>query len=259
MMNSAFEAVGLDAVYEGLEVRLDQLGSTLAAFRAQRIKGFNVTIPHKTAIIPLVDYVHTPASSIGAVNTVKREGNRYVGYNTDVDGISGPLKSVGFSRIRDAIALGTGGAARAFCAAMNELKCSRVAFLSRRPGQTSQFVSAMRKACPKMQIDVAPIERPPRWRPQLFFNASPAGAHGVPLPTRVVEVLEGRPTVFDAVYFPIMTDLVKLAEKLQCPVICGHEMLLRQATAAFSIWTGLKPPQGIMKAALLGALGVATA
>lgn len=259
MMNSAFKAVGLDAVYGALDVRPDQLGSTMADFRAQRIKGFNVTIPHKTAIVPLVDSVRTPASSIGAVNTVKREGNRYTGYDTDVDGIVGALKSVGLSRVGDAIALGTGGSARAFCAAMNELKCNRVAFLARNPGRSASFISGMRMAYPKMQVDVAPAERPPSWRPQLFFNASPAGANGVPLPARVAEVLEGRPTVFDAVYFPVMTDLMKLAERLQCLVIYGREMLLRQATAAFAVWTGMKPPQDIMEAALLGALGAATA
>ncbi len=256
MMNSAFEAVGLEALYEALNVRPDQLGSTLADFRTRRVRGFNVTAPLKTTVVPLVDSVHTPASSIGAVNTVKLEGDRWIGYNTDVDGISGPLKSLGHSRIRDAVALGTGGAARAFCAAMNELECGRLVFLSRRPRQTAEFISGMRSACPKMQIDVAPVEKPPSWRPELFFNASPAGSNGVPLPERVAEVLEGRPTVFEAVYFPVMTDLLKLAEKLRCRVIRGHEMLLRQGTAAFSIWTAMKPPQDVMEAALLSALGV---
>lgn len=257
MMNAAFGALGLDAVYQTSNVGAAQLGPTFAKLRDSGANGLNVTVPHKTAITRLLDSLDEISSKVGAVNTVKRERGSYRGYNTDVDGILEPLKSRGLSRVGRAFVLGTGGASRALCGAMYELGCRELAVLSRDPARAAGFLSSMRTAFPEIKIEVASVDGPPSWRPELFFNASPMGANGIPLPGRVPRVLEGQPMVFDAVYFPVETDLIKLAKNLHCPTIYGHEMLLHQALKSLQVWTGGTPPLRVLKTALFDSLGVA--
>jgi shikimate dehydrogenase len=257
MMNSAFKALGLDAVYQTSNVGAALLGPTFAKIRDSGVSGLNVTIPHKTTITRLLDSLDDISSRIQAVNTVKKEGESYRGYNTDVDGILEPLKSRGVSRIKRAVVLGAGGASRAFCGVMHKRGCRELAVLSRDPQRAAGFLSSMRSAFPEIRIGVTSTENPPSWRPELFFNASPAGAKGIPLPAQMARVLEGRPVVFDAVYFPVKTDLIRLAGEMGCPVIYGHEMLLHQALKSLRIWTGLTPPRQVMKTTLFDSLGVA--
>lgn len=256
MMNAAFEALGLNATYQASNVGAAELNLTFAKLKESGASGANVTIPHKIAITRFLGSLDEVSSKIGAVNTIKRERGSYRGYNTDVDGILEPLKSRGFSRIRRASVLGTGGAARAFCGAMHALGCRELVVLSRDPARAAGFFSSMRTAFPETEIESASIDALPSWRPQLFFNASPAGANGISLPAQVTRFLEGRPTVFDAVYFPVETDLIRLATGVGCPIIHGHEMLLHQGLRSLQIWIDSIPPLHVMRAALLDFLGV---
>lgn len=256
MMNAAFKQLGLDATYSASNVRTGELGSAFARISEAQTNGFNVTIPYKTAIARYLNSLDDASSRIKAVNTVKREGGSYQGYNTDVDGIVEPLESRGRSRPKRAFVIGTGGAARAFCEAMHELGCCELVALSRSPRKALDFLEAMKAAFPEIELEVAPAENPPSEGPDLVFNASPAGASGIGLPGRTKQILEGRPTVFDAVYLPIKTELIVMAEKLGCETIYGHEMLLAQAANALKIWTGRDPPVETMKKSLLDSLGV---
>ncbi len=258
MMNAAFEALGLEAVYETFEVETAHLGTIFAKLRSSGVSGLNVTIPHKISIIRLLDSLDGVPERIGAVNTVKREGTDYRGYNTDVDGILEPLRSRGLSRISRAFVLGTGGASRAVCQALHELGCKELTVLSRDAEKATDFLSSMRAALPEVGLEVASIDSPPAGRPELVFNASPIGANGIPLPAQVLRLLVGRPTVFDAVYFPVETELIRQAKERHCVTIYGHEMLLFQGVKALRIWTGRRPPVHVMKKALLESLGVAT-
>lgn len=257
MMNAAFEALGLDANYHASNVKAADLRSAFAKIRDAQTNGFNVTTPHKTSIAHYLSSLDEVSSRIGAVNTARRERGLYRGYNTDVDGIVGPLKSSGLSRPKRAFVLGTGGAARAFCEAMHELGCSELVAFSRRPEGAGGFLSSMKTAFPEIKIEVSSMESPPSDGPELLFNASPAGANGIPLPKQMNRVLERGPTVFDAVYFPVRTELIKMAEKLRCRTIYGHEMLLSQAVKALQIWTGRAPPVQVMKTSLLESFEVA--
>ncbi len=255
MMNAAFEALGLDATYRFSNVKPSELGSTFDRIRKDQLSGFNVTIPFKSTVIPLLDSLDDVASKIGAVNTVKSEGGSYRGYNTDVGGVVVPLVSRN-QRPRRALVLGTGGAARAFCEAMHRMGCGEVVALSRNPRRAEGFLKSTRLAFPEMTIEVVQDENPPPCRPELVFNASPAGGRGIPIPKGLTHVLEGMPTVFDAVYSPIRTGLITEALSHGCPVIYGHEMLLAQGAGALEIWTGRPPPLRVMKQALLESLGV---
>lgn len=255
MMNAAFEALGLDSRYEASNVEAAELRSAFAKIRDTRVSGFNVTIPHKTKITHFLGSLDEVSSRIGAVNTVRRERGSYRGYNTDVDGIVEPLKAKGLKPKR-AFVLGTGGAARAFCEAMHELGCSELVALSRSPEKAAGFISSMRTAFPEIKVEVASIDSQPSDGPDLLFNASPAGANGIPLPKQTNRFLERRPTVFDAVYFPVKTRLITMAENLRCPTIYGHEMLLAQAVRALQIWTGRPAPVQVMRTSLLESLEV---
>lgn len=256
MMNAAFRQLGLDAAYGASSVGTGELGPAFARISEARTSGFNVTMPHKTAISRFLNSLDDASSRIGAVNTVKREGETYRGYNTDVVGIVEPLESRGRPRPKRAFVIGTGGAARAFCEAMHELGCGELVALSRSPRKASDFLEAMKAAFPGIALEVAPAEDPPSEAPDLVFNASPAGANGVDLPGHTEKMLEGRPTVFDAVYLPAKTELIAMAEKLGCETIYGHEMLLAQAAATLKVWTGRDAPVETMKRSLLGSLGV---
>jgi shikimate dehydrogenase len=256
MMNAAFEALRLDAVYEACGIEAAGLSSVFARLRNSGVSGLNVTIPHKVSILQFLDSLDPLSSKIGAVNTVKREGASYRGYNTDVEGILEPLKSKGLLRIKHAYVLGTGGAARAFFGAMHDLGCTELTVISRDPRKSAGFVSAMRSAFPEMRIKVDSTDSLPSEPPELLFNASPAGANGISLPEGVERVLDEETTVFDAVYFPVETELISLAKDLSCPIIYGHEMLLYQCLKSLQIWTSQNPPGHVVRKVLFDFLKV---
>jgi shikimate dehydrogenase len=257
MMNAALRALGLDAVYLASNVPAAELGRVFAELKETGVRGANVTIPHKTSIRHLLDSLDEISSKIGAVNTVKNDGGSFIGYNTDVDGILGPLKSKGLSRINRAIVVGTGGAARAFCAAMRDQGCTELAIFSRNPARANGFLTSMRAAFPEIKIDFASTYDHSSWSPDLFFNASPAGTNGTKFPAEAIQFIKSRPVVFEAVYFPVETELIKLARQFGCTPVYGHEMLLQQGLKSLQIWTGRAPPVNVMRSELLGFLGVA--
>ncbi|MDE1853144.1 MAG: shikimate dehydrogenase [Thaumarchaeota archaeon] len=256
MVNSAFEAMEMEAVYAPLNVSPGALAETFDRLKQQGVKGFNVTMPHKTSILQLLDSSDDTSSKIGAVNTVSRERASYIGYNTDVEGIVQPLRSRGVERIDRAAVVGTGGAARAFCAAMAKMKCKGVTVVSRDAKMAGGFVSQMTASFPSIEFVTSDFGGPINGEFELVFNASPIGTRGVPLPRQVGAMVESHQLVFDAVYSPNETELIKLAESRGSRTIRGHEMLLEQAIGAIRIWTGRPPPAEVMRKALIHSLEV---
>jgi len=195
------------------------------------------------------------ATRVQAVNTVKREGGGYVGHNTDPDGIVGPLRERAEALdVRNAMLIGAGGAARAFCEAMNRMGCVDIAVAVRDLERSSAFVEDMEKAFPRINITPAPLSDLRRLNHDLVFNASPMGSGGEPLPKEVRRMLPGTKVVFDAVYRPRETNLLSEGRKAGAVAIPGEEMLLHQGMAAFSLWTGLEAPEGPMRKALVASL-----
>jgi shikimate dehydrogenase len=257
MVNTAFGAMGIDASYSSLSVTPGALAPTFSRLKAQGIRGLNVTMPHKISILRVLDSSDEISSKIGAVNTVAREGTAYRGYNTDVEGIIHPIRALGLSRVDSAAVIGTGGAARAFCAAMAELQCRQVTFLTRDIGRVGALVSEMRAAFPDLNFEAAQLLNPIDGEFRLIFNASPIGSRGVPLPASIRTLVKSDVLVFDAVYSPVETELIRFAVASGSHVVRGYEMLLEQAAGAIRIWTGRPPPMDAMKASLLRSLEVA--
>lgn len=251
MMNSAFRKLGIDAEYSRVSVPVGSFEREFLALMRSRTSGMNVTIPYKGSVIHLLDGLDATATRIQAVNTVKLEGDRHVGHNTDPDGIVGPLQKSGAGLdIRNAMLIGAGGAARAFCEAMNRLGCVDIAVAVRNASRSREFVVEMEMAFPRMNLTLAEISDLHHLGHDLVFNASPMGAADEPLPPELERILPGTMVVFDAVYRPTETRLLSAAKRCGARVIHGEEMLLHQGMAAFSLWTGRDAPESQMRSSL---------
>jgi shikimate dehydrogenase len=256
MMNAAFRHSLVDAEYTQVSVPEARFVDEFARLMESGFKGMNVTIPFKTAVIPWLAGLDSVATRVQAVNTVKlEEDSRYIGHNTDPDGILGPLKAVAESLdVRNAMLIGAGGAARAFCEAMNRMGCIDVAVAVRDVERSRRFVVEMEMAFPRMNLTLASMKDLHHLNHDLVFNASPMGAAGEPLPKELKRVLPGSKVVFDAVYRPKETKLLAEAKRNGAKVIHGEAMLLHQGMAAFTLWTGKEAPEKVMRAALASSL-----
>jgi shikimate dehydrogenase len=233
MHNAGFAALGLNAVYVPVESRDIDDFREFAALAG--IRGASVTIPFKRDVMPLVDEIAPTAAAAGAVNTIAIRDGRWIGMNTDADGFLEPLRSrlPNLSGVR-AVILGAGGAARGVGLALRR-EGAHVAISARRPDAAGTVAHAI-------GAEVA------AWPPSsgswdLLVNATPVGSAAAPgLP--FAGPLDGR-LVYDLVYDPDPTDLMRAAEQSGCPAIGGLEMLVAQAERQFEIWTGQRPPAGL--------------
>jgi 3-dehydroquinate dehydratase/shikimate dehydrogenase len=240
MHNAAFRAVRIDAVY--LPLPAASAADFHAFGRAIGIAGASVTIPFKVTLCELVDEVYAVARRIGAINTVRVVDGRWIGRNTDANGFLEPLKErVELAGKRIAV-LGAGGAARAVLVALGSGGAS-VRLHARNRSQAQQ-VAVLTSA----EVGPWPPE-PGSW--DVLVNCTPIGTFPkmdeTPVPA---DRLTGR-YVYDLVYNPAMTRLLREAAAAGCQTIGGLEMLVAQAREQFIWWTGTKPAPGVMREAAL--------
>lgn len=251
--NAAFRAVALEWVYLPLRVHPDDLGAAVAGLRALGAVGANVTMPHKEAVVGLLDEVSGGARAIGAVNAIARVGDRLVGHNTDVDGFRDFLANDAGVDVagRRALILGAGGAARAVARALDELGALHVTIASRRPERARKVASIVGGG---RAGAVAWAEAPGRAAAvDLIVNATPLGARGEDaLPGAAAQ--RGQ-VVVDLLYHPPSTPLVERSRRRGAEAWGGLGMLVRQAAASFQIWTGQDAPIETMSAAAVRAIG----
>jgi shikimate dehydrogenase len=204
--------------------------------RIRNFRGLSVTIPHKRAVLSYLDEVDPVAEQIDAVNTIVFCGGKSYGYNTDWMGIRHPLVYLQGSRV---VVLGAGGAAAAAVYACLDLNM-QVTVLNRTPERA--LALARRFGC-----DAAPLTDFPRLESDLVINATPVGmepdTHS-PLPG---EWLRNEMTIFDLVYTPPRTPLLREAQKRGCPTISGIEMFMHQAREQFHLFTGILPPESLIE------------
>lgn len=246
--NAAFRALGLDWVYFAWPVAPEYLPAAVGGIRALGAMGANVTMPHKEAVVGLLDEISADAKAVGAVNTIQRFGDRLIGHNTDVDGFKQFLSddagvdAAGCS----ALVVGSGGAARAVVRALVDLGAAGIAIVAR-SGAKASIVG-------KIAPDVTVVERWERadklaGAADFIVNATPLGADGEdPLPHA-----RFRPGQFvvDLIYVPPTTPLVRRARASGASASNGLGMLVHQAAASFRIWTGMDPSVEAMSAAAL--------
>jgi 3-dehydroquinate dehydratase/shikimate dehydrogenase len=243
--NRAFAERGLDAVYVPLQA--EALEPFLAALPALRLSGFSVTRPYKVEIVPRLDSVDWTATLAGSVNTVRVRGGRLEGSSTDGLGILVPLRKKTAIKDREIVILGAGGAARAAALALLH-EGARVTVLARNPQQAAAV--AKDTGCA-----VGDLARLAHYAWDVLINATPMGSTSMPGQSPVpVALLRPGTIVFDMVYEPLETPLLRDADKAGCETIDGLQMLLAQAAGQFEAWTGQEAPDEAMKSAALVAI-----
>lgn len=252
--NAALGAAGIDGVYLALPTPPERLAAAVEAMRAWPIGGLNVTVPHKVAVMPLLDEVTPEARRIGAVNTIAREGDRLIGHNTDHLGFRAMLG--GLATPQRAVILGSGGSSRAVAFALAQAGTRAITFAVRRPGASREVVAAL--ADPSVAWDEVPFAsaalREALARAGVVVNTTPLGMAPQPeaSPLEAVDLAElpSQAAVLDLVYHPEETRLMRLARARGLEARNGLPMLLAQAAEAFAIWTGQHAPESAWRDAL---------
>jgi shikimate dehydrogenase len=255
MHNAAFAALGLDMVYVPLPVRRGAVAAAVAGLAALGLRGANVTVPHKAAVLPHLTWLADDARLAQAVNTIVVDGKELRGYNTDVEGVH--IALAGHERVlagEAALILGAGGAARAAALALARLGMS-ISVASRSP-EACELVAAMALAAGSQAAHPIPWEQltpAAVAAPRLVVNATPLGMAGAePMPAQITDGLHEGQIVLDAVYGSSGTEFLRRAGGQGAATVDGREMLLGQAAAAFTLWTGREAPRAVMRAALEG-------
>ena len=257
MHESAASALGIELRYERFEVAPDDLADAVERKHEAGIDGYNLTVPHKEAIMALIDEVAPAARAIGAVNTVVRVDGRYIGHNTDAPGLVRSLEEAGV-QVGDArvVVVGAGGAARAAVVGLANAGASEVTVLSRRPEQGEALVRSL-GAHVECALDAAPLSEA-SWSFEtatLLVQATSATLESNPgafafaaaLP---IDALPAEAAVVDMVYKPLKTSVLARAEERGLSIVDGLGMLLHQGAIAFEMWTGFEPPLDVMRASL---------
>lgn len=250
----AFEACGVDAAYLAFRVPSRCLGEAMAGLRALGLSGCNVTIPHKIAVMDHLDAVEGTAKEIGAVNVIRVENGRSVGYNTDGEGALRALQGRKIEGKRVAI-LGYGGAAMAVAFSIASTQSPDEIIISGRDPAKAEGLAQRLRALFGVKSRPSSIEGLGEALPDVLINATPIGmapwVEEIPVDR---DVLRAGMVVFDLVYNPAETKLLKEAKAKGCIAIGGMEMLVGQAAAAFEIWTGINAPLKEMRRAAEEAL-----
>jgi shikimate dehydrogenase len=256
MHNDLFQLYDIDASYLPFRVLKDDLDTAVKGLKVLGASGFNVTIPHKTAIMPYLDKIDPLAKAIGAVNTVKNKNGKFIGYNTDgpgfVKGLAGQATDL---EERSALIIGAGGAARAIYFSMAKAGIKRIDLYNRTIEKAEELV----KTCPyKVQsrvLDRANAERL-LGEYQLIVQTTSIGmVPEVDFSPLSLENLSAKALVSDIIYNPLKTKLLKDAAINGAATQNGIDMFVYQGALAFEHWTGIFPDTERMKAHVLKHLG----
>lgn len=254
MHNAAFQKLGMNAVYIPFRVKEERLPLAINGIRALNIKGFNVTIPHKIAIMALLDEIDPLATKIGSVNTVVNRDGKLTGYNTDSGGFIRALLCENISlKDKTVVVLGAGGAAISACFALANHNCN-IIIINRTLSQAKLWADKI-----YINTNILPVVLPLNndslssalKRADILINATSVGMWPDTDSTLVTaEYMHPGLIVYDLVYNPLETRLLKEARKAGAKCISGMEMLLYQGIEAFELLTGRKAPEKTMRNAL---------
>ena len=254
IQNAALHAAGLDYVYAALPVRADALASAVRGLCDAGIAGFNVTIPFKTEIIPLLDGLSEDARRIHAVNTVVIEDGRLVGHNTDVAGFLAGFAERGIALTgKNAVLIGAGGAARAALWGLLRSGISSIVIGVRNAAKGTALAADF-----AADGDVRAVSfDDTAWiaacsDADLVVQTTPLGMtpHTEAMPPVDAAVINPSAVVYDLIYTPAETRFLREARARGCETINGETMLVAQGAEAFSLWTGIRPDVELMKRVL---------
>lgn len=258
---AGFKSLGINATYDILETPPDDLVDRIKWLKGNGYKGFNVTIPLKLPISLFVNEVDNYADLARAVNTVYVEADKSLkAYNTDVIGFRRAIPKDIDLRGKKVAILGTGGAAHAACIALTECGVQEIAFFTRNIPNSIDLMNYVRRKFPAINFNVYQIENIRNLGEYaMLVNTTPIGMLGkagdmMPVEKYALESLNRDAVVYDVIYNPKKTVLIRAAEKLNLRTITGLDMFIYQAVAAQEIWFGNTPDFKDMKIAALEAL-----
>jgi shikimate dehydrogenase len=257
MHEAAARSLGIELRYERFEVPSSDLAEAVRQKHEAAIDGYNLTVPHKEAIMTLIDEVAPAARAIGAVNTVVRGDGRYVGHNTDAAGLVRSLEEAGVqlgnARI---VVVGAGGAARAAVVGLGDAGAAEITVLSRRPEQSEALRQSLGEHVECNLESASLIEAAGCFEAAtLLVQATSATLESNPgalefAASLPIDLLPTDAAVVDMVYEPLKTSVLALAEERGLTIVDGLGMLLHQGAIAFEMWTGFEPPLDVMRSAL---------
>ncbi len=247
--NTAYKALGLDFVY--VPFRVESIKQAIEGIRGLGIRGASVTIPYKTALVNYLDSIDDAAREIGAVNTIVNENGRLKGFNTDWTAAVKALEEVVALESKKMLLIGGGGAASAIAVGLKK-KGAKLVILDRTIEKARALAGLVNAE------DSGGLERLPSAvaGADILINATSVGM--LPNTNESLipkKLLHGGLTVFDIVYNPRETKLLREARDRGCTIVYGYKMLLYQAVLQFELFTGCRAPLPVMEQALVKALG----
>jgi len=252
--NSFFQSNNLEGYYTTFNVNSSDLETILDTLRKLNFRGANVTIPHKTDIIPYLDSLDPLANSVNAVNTVLYDDEKLIGYNTDVEGFMKPLrKNIQRFNNKKAVILGSGGASKAVLYGLINANCKEIIILNRTIENARQLVSKLDSDIPISFHELNQKTIDSLSDIDIMINTVPLH--------KTNTILDfhsnlGIKLAYDLEYIPKETNFIKQMKSLNSDLIYGYEMLLSQAKLSFQIWTGILPNDDSIDGKILSMLGV---
>jgi len=251
MINAAFSSEKLDARYLGFRVKVGDVSEAIAGIRALNFAGVNVTVPHKSTVIPYLDEVTPLAKKIGAVNTISNVRGHLKGTNTDFSGFIRSLKTLNFSPKNKVIAvLGAGGSARALLVGLADAGAFRVIVYNRTSERSKKLVAEFSQYFPQTKLESVSLQTIHDTPLDLLVNTTTVGMFSSEVPVDLKQCKKIS-LLADIIYNPIQTTLLKQAEEMGIAAVNGIGMLLYQGCEAFTFWTGKQAPEEVMRNRLL--------
>jgi len=257
MHNDAFRALGINAEYRLFPLKEDELKGFFAGLKKNNIFGLNVTIPYKEKVMVSLDRISPEAKLIGAVNTIKVNQDRLEGFNTDGAGFLQHLtQDLRFIPINKSIALiGAGGASRAVCVYLSKEKPKSISIYDTDKTKAETLVSYLQGQFSNVDFkEASSLEQLNIENCDLLINATPVGMKDTDPCIVNKEFIHHNLLVYDLIYNPKETKLLKIAREKGAAVSNGLGMLFYQGVVAFELWTGQKAPVEVMRKALTEAV-----
>lgn len=260
MHNAVIQDLGLDYLYIAFDVPPNKLKVAIKGLKTLNIKGINVTLPHKEKAIKFIDKVDEIAQKIGAINTIKNEDGFLIGRNTDAEGANKALLDSGCEITgKNVVIIGAGGAAKAISYSLAS-DTNKITIINRSKDRAKNLVRELKS---KMDLNIEfkkyseIILKEEITNADILINATPVGMFPTIDKSPVSKkVLHRDLFVFDLIYNPLETQLIKDSKEIGCQTLSGLDMLVNQGALAFEWWTNRKPNLELMKLRIIEYLGM---
>ncbi len=251
MHSAGYEALGLNFTFGKVEVVPQDLFEAVSSIRSLGIRGVSVTVPHKTAVMELLDEIDPVAREIGAVNTIVNTGGRLKGYNTDWTGAMLAVEEVTSIAGKSVVVIGAGGAAKAVCYCLRDRNAEQVSILNRTEARAKALADQFGMASGGLDQMAQVLGKA-----DILIQTTKSGMNPNNEETVVPrEALNSDLLVMDIVFKPMQTRLLREAQDAGCRTIPGYRMLLLQGVRQFELYTGVsQAPVEVMERALLDSL-----